>query len=254
MRPGASFEDKEVVSLYVHRAPYPDDVFRKLVDLAPDRRSMLDLGCGPGTIARRLASQFERITALDASRAMLALGRQMPNGNAANIHWIEGLAEHAAYVGHPYDVIVAAESMHWMNHQHLFPQLRNRVADAHIFAVVEGDDAYEPPWQTEWEVFLAKWISYVTNKPYQPAGHEPFLRTYEDWIEVLGEQYFISKPIVQHVDHFIACQHSRNTFTPSALGRDMTAFDEELAALLAPYVTDNQVEYVVRTRVTWGKI
>lgn len=254
MRPGEAFEAQDVVSLYIHRAPYPDDVFRKIVDLAPNRRSMLDLGCGPGTIARRLASQFERITALDASRAMLNLGRQMPSGDTLNIHWIEGLAEHMVDVDHPYDVVVAAESIHWMDHQHLFPRLRNQVADVHIFVVVEGDDAYEPPWQTEWERFLEKWIRHTSNKPYKPGGNEPFLRKYEEWINVLGEQYFISKPIVQHVDHFIACQHSRNTFTPSALGYAMATFDKELAGLLAPYATENKIEYVVRTRVTWSNL
>ncbi|ETX02311.1 MAG: hypothetical protein ETSY1_04015 [Candidatus Entotheonella factor] len=254
MRFGASFEDQDVVKRYIHRAPYPDEVFCKIVDLAPERRSMLDLGCGPGTIARRLASQFERLTALDASRAMLDLGRQLPNGKAANIHWMEGLAEHVTYVGYPYDIIVAAESIHWMDHQYLFPKLCNLVTDAHIFAVVEGDEACQPPWQTEWEAFLARWIRYATHRPYQPVGHEPFLRRYEEWVEVLGEQYFISKPIVQDVDHFIACQHSRNTFAPSALGSAMTAFDRELAELLGPYATENKIEYIVKTRVTWGKI
>lgn len=254
LRPGASFEDRDVVSRYVHRAPYPDDIFRHILQLAPNRRSMLDLGCGLGAIARHLASQFERVTALDASRAMLDLGRQMPNGNAPNIQWVEGLAEHASYIGYPYDVIVAAESIHWMDHRQLFPRLRRHVEDEHLFAVVEGDEAYEPPWQAAWEQFLEKWIQRALNKPYTPGGHESFLRAYEAWIEVLGEQYCISTPLRQRVDHFVACQHSRNTFAPSVLGRDMALFDKELAELLAPYATENEIEYVIRTRVTWGKI
>ncbi len=254
MRPRASFEDEEVANLYVHRAPYPNAIYRKLVDLAPARRAMLDIGCGPGKIARRLVPLFQTITAVDASRAMLDLGRRLPNGDVSHLQWIEGLAEQVTYVGAPFDLIVAAESIHWMDHHRLFPRLRQHVSDAYIFAVIEGDDAYEPPWQADWERFLAKWIHRLTDQVYTPGGQEPFLRTYETWIDVMGECDFISEACTQHVNDFIACQHSRHTFTPRALGPQMQMFDAELAELLKPHVIEDQIEFVVKTRLTWGNI
>lgn len=47
------------------------DAFIRLMDLS-GARSLLDIGCGPGTLCLPLAAQFERIYALDYSPGMLA--------------------------------------------------------------------------------------------------------------------------------------------------------------------------------------
>lgn len=156
MRPGESFEDVDVVNCYAHRPPYPNDIYSRIVELSPARHSLLDLGCGLGKIARRLSPIFRSITAIDASRSMLKMGRRSPGGGAVNISWVEGLSEEASYSGESFDVVVAAESIHWMDHARLFPRLRQHVPDHHLFVVAEGDGAFNPPWQSEWEMFLAK--------------------------------------------------------------------------------------------------
>lgn len=256
-RPGQSFEDAEVATYYAYRPPYPDEIATKLVELSPAHRSLMDLGCGTGKIARTLSSHFQSVFALDASAAMLEVAQQLENGRADNIHWVQGLAETTELEHVPYDLVVAAASIHWMDHAVVFPRLAASVSNDHLFAVVEGDGAFDPPWQSQWEDFLTHWIRELTGETYGRKGNESFenhMRLYQNWIDVAGEVSVISKPVAQSIPDFVACQHSRDTFAPSKLGRRLEKFDSDLARLLRPFAAEDQLTYCVQTKLTWGSI
>jgi trans-aconitate methyltransferase len=257
-RPGASFEDAEVASLYVHRAAYAPAALARLEELAPRQASLLDLGCGTGKIARALAPGFDRVTGIDASEAMLGIARGEPGGAAHNIAWVAGRAETAPLTGAPYDLVVAAASIHWMDQPQVFARLAAAVARRHVLAVVEGDGAHEPPWQPQWEAFLGYWIAELKRERFEPERAEgPFharMNRYRAFVDVAGEEAFVSEPVRQQVADFIRAQHSRDTFVPCALGARTAQFDAELEALLLPHATGGWLEYAVRTSVTWGTI
>jgi ubiquinone/menaquinone biosynthesis C-methylase UbiE len=50
-------------------------------------RLVLELGCGIGEIARRLAARMDRVDAVEPSLAMLELARTLPGGERRNIQW-----------------------------------------------------------------------------------------------------------------------------------------------------------------------
>lgn len=253
-RAGASFTEADVVENYPFRPPYPDPLFRRLVEIAPARGALLDIGCGPGKISRALAGEFERVTAVDPSRNMITLGRSMPGGNAANIEWIEGFAEDFPIVGRAFDLTVAANSIHWMDHARLFPRLAAHGRLGHVVAVVAGDDAFEPPWQEEWLAFLARWVLEMTGKPLDPVGKALEWGSYSQYLDIAGKEDFLSAPFGQSVADFIACQHSRDTFAPGKLGARCAAFDAELEEILRPHAVEGQLTYLVRARLVWGTI
>jgi len=82
----------------------------------PGQTTVLDLGCGPGDICRRFARAFPecRIHALDASPAMLDLGRS--DSRAAQldgrIEFIQGYLPDAGLAAAPYDVIISNSLLH----------------------------------------------------------------------------------------------------------------------------------------------
>ena len=253
-RAGVSFEEADVVENYAFRPPYPDSVFRKLVEIAPARASLLDIGCGPGKISRPLARYFHRVTAVDPSRNMIALGRSMPEGDAPNIEWIEGLAEDFPIEGRTFDLTVSAASIHWMDHGRLFPRLAAHGRSGHVVAVVSGDDAFEPPWQADWHTFLGKWVPEITGQPFDPDGKSREWQSYGEYLDIRGNEYFISAPFEQSVTEFILCQHSRDTFAPSKLGSRLMAFDLELEEILRSHAIKERLTYRVRTKLVWGTI
>ena len=258
MRPGQSFEDLEVAKYYRYRPEYPAEIFERLSSISSDNRSALDLGCGTGKIARNLSGSFRSVTAVDASAAMLEIAGSLPGGNASNINWQEGLAESAELPGAPFDLIVAAASIHWMSQEVLFPRLLSLANPKHIFAVVEGDGAFDPPWQSDWDDFLEYWIFKLKGEKYEPenpdSAHTRFMTRYRDWIDLEGTEICVSTPFQQKISDFTKCQHSRDTFTTSKLGKEIDNFDASLREVLLPYSDGDSVIYKVRTRLEYGSI
>ena len=257
MRPGQSFEDPDVAHNYRYRPDYPEELFEKLVSLTKQHNA-LDLGCGPGKVARRICHAFGSVTAVDPSAAMLAVAQELQLPEVNNINWIHGFAEDCALGSTEFDLIVAAASIHWMDHAKLFPRLLKHVGDEHIFAVVDGDGAYDPPWQKDWDVFLDKWIFEITGERYQPnqkdSAFNKKMARHKEWLHLEGEALF-EHTFTQSVDEFIACQFSRDTFARSKLGQRVEEFAAELGRVVGPYSDETgMLEYRVRSNIEWGRI
>ena len=246
---GLSFDDEDVAAAYAHRTPYPPAMHGALVDLAVGRGALLDLGCGPGKIAGALAGDFARVDAVDLSPTMISVA--MASHPAANIQWIVGPGETAAIRG-PYDLIVAGESLHWMDHAVLMPRLADALAPGAVMALVNGDGAYEAPWQPQFLTFLMRWVEVfgdVWNSPavkVRNAAHEP-------WFDSLGNTAFTHMH-TQDVASVVRGEHSRATWTLARMGPALAArFDAELETILAPHAVDGVLTFQVRSVVTWGR-
>jgi predicted TPR repeat methyltransferase len=73
----AQFSDAGIVAAYHFRPPYPDATFPMLAGLITSApRTVLDVGCGTGDIARGLLPFVERIDAVDRSEPMIAAVRR----------------------------------------------------------------------------------------------------------------------------------------------------------------------------------
>jgi SAM-dependent methyltransferase len=71
-------------------------VFSKLRDLVVGTpRSVLDLGCGTGDLARPLAALVDSVDAIDCAPRMIERGKRLPDGDRPNLRWILGNAEEA---------------------------------------------------------------------------------------------------------------------------------------------------------------
>ncbi|MEL7300831.1 MAG: class I SAM-dependent methyltransferase [Pseudomonadota bacterium] len=251
---GAAFDDAEVAELYVHRPPYAAAAYGRILEVAPARRRLLDLGCGEGKVARTLAPHFEEVVAVDPSAAMIALGRSLPGGAANNLRWLHATAEEADLTG-KFDVVTFASSIHWMDPARLFSALKPRLGPEHVIGILAGDTPHAPPWAADWERFLARWVPEATGQALGAREWAAPRTLYQEHVEVLGKETFLSDPVRQSIRSFIACQNSRASFTPARLGDRIAAFDADLVALLAPNAgPDRQLEYRVKTELTIARL
>jgi SAM-dependent methyltransferase len=116
-----------VADRYSMRPPYPDDTFALLAALVdPTDKSMLDAGCGTGELARPMARRVDRVDAVDQSAAMLAQGRELMDGDAANLRWVLGAVEEAA-LAPAYGLITCGDSIHWFDWSVAMPRFRQRL-------------------------------------------------------------------------------------------------------------------------------
>jgi SAM-dependent methyltransferase len=131
---GAVFRDRSVVDAYHLRPPYPGEAIDVLAELAGGG-AVLDVGCGPGDLARRLAPRVERVDAVDVSVPMIERGRTLDGGDAPNLRWILGRVEEVA-LGPPYALAIAGDSVHWLDWGVALPRLGEVAA---LLAIVHRD-------------------------------------------------------------------------------------------------------------------
>jgi SAM-dependent methyltransferase len=85
------------------------------VDLDGDAR-LLDVGCGPGVIALRLAGLFDGVVGLDPDAAMLdEAARAAGEQHVENVSWVRMRAEDLPADLGRFRVISFAQSFHWMD-------------------------------------------------------------------------------------------------------------------------------------------
>ena len=94
---------------------------------------LLDIGCGPGTVALHFAHLFESVVGLDPDPGMLAEARHAAaEEQVTNASWVQLRAEDLpGYLG-TFQVISFAQSFHWMD--------RPRVASA-VRRMLDSDGA-----------------------------------------------------------------------------------------------------------------
>jgi SAM-dependent methyltransferase len=247
---GVLFDDLDVARCYVHRAPYAPALYDFLLTLTPGRTRALDLGCGPGKIAGALATHFKVVEALDPAEPMIVVGREL-NPDTANIHWLCATAEEGVGDG-PYDLVTGGASLHWMKHDVVFPRLAATLAPDGVMAVINGDDAFNPPWADEYKQFMVRWLARF-GRTYNPPAFSTELASYRPWLDMQGERDFVYEHR-ETIPGYIACQHSRATWTRAVMGEALAhEFDEDLALTLAPFARAGRLNFNVKSNLVWGR-
>lgn len=243
----AQFEDDSVARAYPTRPPYPDEVFSLIAASAPSNAPrVLDLGCGTGDLARRLTAIAERVDAVDRSAAMIAEGKSLLGGDAPNLRWIVGRTEDAP-LDPPYDLVTAAESLHWMEWQPVLQRVRAALVPGGSLVVIERH-ALPLPWD---DALLDIIQRYSTNREFSPYNFIGEL-TARGLVRVKQHSRTQPVPFRQPIGEYIESFHSRNGFSRERMMPDeATAFDEAVRALVVPYVHSGTVEQQIVAQMTW---
>jgi SAM-dependent methyltransferase len=92
------------------------------------RGCLLDVGCGPGTIALLFAHLFESVVGLDPDPGMLAEARRAAaDERVTNAGWVEMRAEDLPGSLGTFQVISFAQSFHWMDRPRVASAVREMI-------------------------------------------------------------------------------------------------------------------------------
>ena len=218
-------------------------------------RSVLDLGCGPGKLARTLAPHVGRVDAVDFSAAMIEQGRASPGGDHPGIRWILSPVE-SAPLDPPYALAVAGASFHWFDQERVLARLRGLLGAGAVLAVLDGDTPWRPPWQErEIEIMLDFGERMTGVRPTwrgSDVATKPLVTS--AGFEQIGVRISEPMPFEQSLDDYVACLHSRQTFCLEAMGGSLALeFGAAIRAMLEPWSERGRVRYEVRTRIEWGR-
>jgi ubiquinone/menaquinone biosynthesis C-methylase UbiE len=127
------FEHWEVMqNCYVPHRPYRFDLMVRLADLPQEgEMQILDLGCGPGSLAFRALRRYPnaRVVAVDCDPVLLAMGQAVVEATADRIQFVRADVRQADWweaYEETFDLVLSATALHWLSAENL-EQLYRRV-------------------------------------------------------------------------------------------------------------------------------
>ncbi len=245
------FKDHGIVDVYHLRPPYADEVFDVLEGLLVDEpKTVLDVGCGTGDIARRLVDRVERVDAVDFSAGMIEKGKRSSNGDHPNLQWIHSRVEDAS-LDPPYSLITSGDSIGWFDWNTVFTTFRDALATNGFLAVVTRGFRLESQMDDE-EIDIVR--RYSTNMDWVRfdviAGLEE-----RGLLKVLDQVQTKTLTWRPTIDEYIEMTHSQQSFSRDQMGPERAAaYDAELLELLVSrWGEGGHLEYETFTSITWGK-
>jgi SAM-dependent methyltransferase len=244
----AAFQLRDVVDAYHLRTPYPSTLTPFLLSLArPPGGAVLELGCGTGEIARRLAPHCERVDAVDVSAPMLARARSMPGGDYPGIRWIESRAE-SVELAPPYALAVAGDSLHWMTWEIVLPRVAAALSEGAHLAVVQSVPV-DQPWSAELRDLFA---TYSVIRDFSNTDLIDELRS-RGLFESVGDLALDEEPFVRSVEEYIESLHATSGLPRERMGDGAAEeFDRAVRALVAPHASDGVLTLQGSARIRWG--
>jgi SAM-dependent methyltransferase len=249
----ATFGDRAVVASYRYRPEYPPQTLDILSGLIKDSpRTVLDLGCGTGFVARPLAPLVDRVDAVDIAAAMIEEGRRLPGGDHPHLQWIVGRAEDAP-LRPPYALVTAGDSLHWMDWEVVLPRIGGVLTVEGALAVVsvEGYTAFREQALREGVVELIQ--RYTTYTEWRTDFDLIAELTRRGLFHEQGRTQTEVVPFRQSVDEYVESFHARASLSWERMDSGAAAaFDSALRRLMVERVGE-VVELAVWASVVWGR-
>jgi len=217
------------------RPPYAPALIRRVAEVTRlgSQHRVLDLGCGPGPLARAFAPLVTEVVAVDPSPEMLAQARALV-GKTANIRFVTGSSyDLGPELGH-FQLVVMGRSFHWMDRVDTLKRLDRIVEPAGSVALF-GDTAPAIPangWRKVWHDICER---YEPNTgAHQGADwirHEAVLL---DSAFPRMERFSVIERRALDVETLVQRTLSMGSTSPSYLGEKKTAaITAEIRAKLA---------------------
>jgi SAM-dependent methyltransferase len=243
----AQFQDRAIIRAYRFREPYPPETFQLLRTLARVANPrVLELGCGTGDLTIGMSAFAKQIDAVDFSGEAIAEARTRMTGN--NVGWIQSAAESAALEG-TYDLVAAAQSLHWMDWPVVFARLRSVLRRGHYLAIVNRTYVNTAWWTKSFQAIIDR---HTTNRDFKPYDLVAELQQ-RGYLTVVGDEKTRPIDFRQPIDDLIEAFHSRNGFSRDRMSPEgAEAFDNEARLHLMGYAQDGMLDLGAVGRVTWG--
>jgi SAM-dependent methyltransferase len=243
----APFDPERYRSAAAHyeqgRPPYAPTLIRRVVEatgLGTQHRA-LDLGCGPGPLARAFAPFVGEVVAVDPSPEMLAEARALAR-QAANIRFLAGSSYELGPSFGRFRLVVMGRSFHWMDRVDTLRRLDPMIEPGGAVALF-GDTAPAIPanaWRKVWNAIRDRY-----EPDTGPHDHDPnWLRNEAILLDspfARLERFSVIERRAVDVETLVHRALSMGSTSPAHLGEKMPAMVEEIRAALA-HVREEVVE------------
>lgn len=217
------------------RVPYAPALIRRVAEVTGlgTQHRVLDLGCGPGPLARSFAPLVHEVVAIDPSSEMLAAARALA-GEGTNIRFLAGSSYDLGPDLGRFRLVVMGRSFHWMDRVDTLRRLDPMIEPAGALALFHDSAPAIPAnaWRKTWNDIREQYEP--NNGPHQ---RDP------NWIR--HEAILLDSPFAR-LEHFAVIERraidvealvqralSMGSTSPSQLGEKAATMTAEIRAALA---------------------
>lgn len=235
----APFDPERYRSAAMHyeqgRPPYAPALIHRIAEVTGlgAHHRVLDLGCGPGPLARAFAPLVREVVAIDPSSAMLAEARALA-GQAENIRFLAGSSYQLGPSLGRFQLVVMGRSFHWMDRVDTLRRLDPMIEEGGAVALF-GDTAPAIPANAWRKVGID--IRNRYDPDTGPHDHDP------NWIRNEAilldssfarlERFSVIERRAIDVETLVHRALSMGSTSPAHLGEKMPAMVAEIRAALA---------------------
>tara|TARA_Y100000588_G_scaffold364638_1_gene428553 strand:- start:1376 stop:2098 length:723 start_codon:yes stop_codon:yes gene_type:complete len=209
---------------------------------------LVDLACGPGRVAIRMASYFKDILAIDHETEMIEVGRQVAaRHEVGNIDWRAGRVEDLEIPDETIELITIGEAFHRLDQRWVLERSLDWLLSGACLTTLgcNGIRRGLEPWQDVLREVLEKW----TGKVSKPRGAvRDSTRTAEHAEQVFRGAGFVdvqNHPSIHHhvwpPESIIGNLYSSSGNLRGVLGDDADGFEADLTRHLLDF--DPRGEY-----------
>jgi SAM-dependent methyltransferase len=219
--------------------PAHPDVFIDLIAAQEPAGTLLDLGCGPGSIALALAERGRDVVAVDANPQMLdaardAAAERMTRGKLrwrlGDAHDLNGLSRVAG--------VTIGDAFHWFDRDRVLRELDRLVVPGGFVAVVMSFAAgtAKPWWYALADQVIRRHLGTARRAGPQEIYRPPHGGDHET---VLRASPFNRVTVIRtdtawrfDLEQVLGNQYTQAYSSPAVLGENLAAFDRDLRAAL----------------------
>ena len=158
------------------RPAYPDEAVASLIDAARSGRGVnapgrdgplraADIGAGTGKMSELLARGGLLVDAVEPSEAMRAQA-----SSVEGVRWHDGVAEDTGLPNGLYDIVVFAQSWHWMDSERAGLEVARILAPGGVLAIVWNQMAVSIPWVHRLTRIMRSGDVHRPDRPPTPGG------------------------------------------------------------------------------------
>jgi len=219
------------------RAPYAPAALECVIDaygLDANAR-VLDLGCGPGSLAIPLSSAVAEVVAVDPDAGMIAEGRRLgAESGRTNIRWLNARAEDVSLDAGSFQAATIGQAFHWMDRDAVLAKLTGLIADGGGLALVgpgrrRPQESWEPVAEAVITRFLGPRTRHPKSNPQEPTNEPALLRS-GSFVEFTFQAF--PNTITRDVASIIGCVFSISSSARPLFGKDAETFEAALAKAL----------------------
>ena len=181
------------------RPAYPDEAVAALVDAARRARGVdalgrdgllraADIGAGTGKMSELLARSGLLVDAVEPSEAMRAQASPIEG-----VTWHDGVAEETGLPNDVYDIVVFAQSWHWMDPERAGLEAARILAPGGALAIVWNQMAVSIPWVHRLTRIMRSGDVHRPDRPPTPGGgFAPMTLTQVAWEDRMAPEEILT--------------------------------------------------------------